>query len=159
MPKAKEILSLPVSFCREYLDAFGKLYDELPRQIIHRDPNPGNIIRAQDKWGFVDFELSEKNLRIYDPCYAATAVLSESFDENDPEKLNKWLEIYRNILRGYDGAAKLTEREKEALPYIVIANQLICTAWFSEQEKYTDFFEVNKRMTTWLISVFDELKI
>ena len=32
---------------------------DLPRQVIHRDPNPSNIILAKDKWGFIDFELSE----------------------------------------------------------------------------------------------------
>lgn len=37
--------------------------------------------------GFIDFELSERNIRIFDPCYASTANLSESFDENDFHKL------------------------------------------------------------------------
>lgn len=158
LPKSKDILSLSESFCRDYLNEFGKLYDELPKQIIHRDPNPSNIIVSQDEWGFIDFELSEKNLRIYDPCYAAVAILSEGFDEKDQAKLSKWLEIYRNILLGYDSVVKLTNEECVALPYAVMANQLISTAWFSEQDKYTDIFETNKRMTQWLITIFDELK-
>ncbi len=159
MPKARNILSLSEEFCRDYLDAFEKLYSTLPKQIIHRDPNPSNIIVAQDKWGFIDFELSERNLRIYDPCYAATAVLSESFDESDSEKLSKWLGIYRNILWGYDSVVKLTDQEYQALPYVVVANQLVCTAYFSEQDKYAELFEINKRITLWLIAIFDELKL
>ena len=159
LPKSKEILSLSESFCQDYLDAFGKLYDKQPKQIIHRDLNPSNIIVSQDEWGFIDFELSEKNLRTYDPCYAALAILSESFDEKNQTKLSKWLEIYRNILWGYDSVVKLTYEECNALPYVVMANQLVCTAWFSEQDKYTEIYETNKRMTLWIMTIFDELKL
>lgn len=158
LPKAKEILSIPEQFCREYLEIFGELYSNLPKQIIHRNPNPATIIVSQDKWGFIDFGLSERNLRIYDPCYAATAVLCETYDEKDQEKLRKWVDIYRNIIWGYDSVVKLTDEEKRAIPYVVMANQAVCVAWFSEQEKYADVFEANKRMTGWLLSVFEELK-
>lgn len=159
LPKSKAILSLSESFCRDYLNEFGKLYDKLPKQIIHRDPNPSNIIVSQDEWGFIDFELSEKNLRIFDPCYVAMAILSESFDEKDQTKLSKWLEIYRNILWGYDSVVRLTNEEWIALPYVVMADQLVSTAWFSGQERYKEIFETNKRMTWWLITVFDKLKL
>lgn len=159
LPKAKDILALPEEFCRQYLDAFGELYHKLPRQIIHRNPNPATIILSQDKWGFIDFELSEKNLRIYDPCYAATAILSETFDENDSAKLGKWLEIYRNILWGYDSVVTLIDEERKAIPYVIMANQLVCTAYFSEQDKYAEVFEVNQRMTLWLFSIFNELRL
>lgn len=33
------------------------------------------------------------------------------------------------------------------------------TAWSSEQDKFTELFETNKRMTQWLITIFDELKL
>ncbi len=87
------------------------------------------------------------------------AILSESFDEKDQAKLSKWLEIYRNILWGYDSVVKLTNEECAALPYVVMADQLVSTAWFSEQDKYTELFEINKRMTQWLITISDKLKI
>ncbi|MBR6595850.1 MAG: helix-turn-helix domain-containing protein [Oscillospiraceae bacterium] len=154
LPRGKEILGLSEDFCRDYIETFGELYPKLPRQIIHRDPNPGNIIRADDQWGFIDFELAERNARIYDPCYAATAVLSETFGRDN----EKWLEIFRDIIRGYDSVATLTEAERQAIPYVILANQLVCVAWFSEQEKYAEIFETNKKMTAWLISRFAELK-
>ena len=154
LPKAKEALHLTDAFCRDYLAAFSRLYPRLPRQIIHRDPNPGNIICSSEQWGFIDFELAERNARIYDPCYAATAVLSETFGENN----NKWLEIYRDILCGYDSVAKLTEDERQAIPYVILANQFVCVAWFAGQDKYAEIFETNKRMTAWLIEKFEELK-
>lgn len=154
LPKAKEALNLSDAFYKEYLDTFAALYPDLPRQIIHRDPNPGNIICSDDRWGFIDFDLAERNARIYDPSYAATAVLSETFTENN----DKWLGICRDIFLGYDSVAHLTKAEREAIPYVILANQFVCVAWFSEQDKYAEIFETNKRMTAWLIGTFEELK-
>jgi len=154
LPNAKQALGLTDDFCREYLDSFAALYPKLPRQIIHRDPNPGNIICNQDQWGFIDFDLAERNARIYDPCYASTAVLSESFGKDN----ELWLEVYRNIICGYDSVAHLTDVERKAIPYVILANQFVCVAWFAGQDKYAELFEINKRMTLWLIARFDELK-
>ena len=154
LPNAKVALNLSDTFCEEYLETFSALYPKLPRQIIHRDPNPGNIICSQDQWGFIDFELAERNARIYDPCYAATAVLSESFGQNNAG----WLEIYRDIICGYDSVAHLTEAERKAVPYVILANQFVCVAWFAEQDKYAEILETNKKMTAWLIEKFEELK-
>ena len=153
LPNAKEALMLSDVFCKEYLETFAALYPRLPRHIIHRDPNPGNIIRNAGQWGFIDFELAEKNARIYDPCYTATAVLSETFGQDN----EKWLEIYREIICGYDSVAHLTEDERKAIPYIILANQFVCVAWFSEQDKYTEILETNKQMTQWLIRNFETL--
>ena len=149
LPRVREYLGLTDSFCRRYLDTFETLYAALPRQMIHRDPNPGNIIRSGDKWGFIDFDLSQREIRIFDPCYAATALLSESFGTNN----SKWLTALENILLGYDSVIHLTEDERRAVPYVILANQLVCTAWFADQGKYTDLFETNLHMTRWLIEI------
>ena len=154
LPKAKAALDLSDAFCKEYLDTFSALYPKLPRQIIHRDPNPGNIICSHDQWGFIDFELAERNARIYDPCYGATAVLSETFGQNN----EGWLEIYRDIICGYDSVVHLTDEERRAIPYMVLANQFVCVAWFAGQDKYAEVYEINKQMTAWLIEKFEELK-
>jgi Ser/Thr protein kinase RdoA (MazF antagonist)/AraC-like DNA-binding protein len=153
LPKAQAALGLSDTFCRDYLDTFADLYPKLPRQIIHRDPNPGNIICGDDRWGFIDFELAERNVRIYDPCYAATAVLSETFDQG----CGKWLDIYQDIICGYDSVAHLTEEERRAIPYVILANQFVCVAWFSEQEKYAEIYEINKKMTCWLLENYERM--
>ena len=154
LPRAQQALGLTDALCKEYLGNFAALYPKLPRQIIHRDPNPGNIICNRDQWGFIDFELAERNARIYDPCYAATAVLSESFGKDN----DLWLEVCRNILCGYDSVAHLTEEERKAIPYVILANQFVCVAWFAGQDQYTELFETNKQMTLWLMDHFEELK-
>lgn len=159
LPTAKEILHLPDDFCQHYLAAFQKLYPLLPRQIIHRDPNPGNILAGEDRWGLINFDMAERNIRLFDPCYAATAVLSESFDESNGAKLNEWLGICRSILTGYDSVVHLTKQEQQAIPYVLLANQLVCVAWFSGQPQFAEIAQTNCRMTLWLISCMDQLHL
>lgn len=150
-------MDLPKSFVEMYEKEFGELYETLPQQIIHRDPNPGNIILCGDSWGVLDFDLSERNIRIFDPCYAATAILSESFEADNTDKLSQWTIIYKNIMYGYDEVVKLSDNEWKAIPYVIITNQLISTAWFSEQEKYGELYETNKKMTEWMLHNFDDM--
>ncbi len=155
LPRAREVLSLSDGFCRRYLDAFQRLYPLLPRQIIHRDPSPGNILKASDQWSFLDFDMARKNARLWDPCYAATAVLSESFGTDN----DGLLDIFRNILLGYDSILPLTAAEREAIPYMILAIQLICVAWFSQKEQYANILETNKKITLWLMECWEYLSL
>ncbi len=159
IPQLKDKMNLDKSFVKNYEETFGELYQKLPKQIIHRDPNPGNIILSEDKWGFIDFELSERNARVFDPCYAATAILSETYVANDEHKMKEWIEIYQEILCGYDAVVKLTEEEKKAIPYVVISNQLLALAWFAGQEQYKDVYEINCKMTEWILANFEKLQV
>lgn len=159
LPKLRGKLYVPEDIFTGYEKEFAFLYQKLTKQVIHRDPNPGNLIFTKEGWGVIDFELSEKNIRIFDPCYAATAILSETFELGNEEKLKKWLVIYQNILCGYDEVVKLTAEEKKAVPYVVLSNQLLALAWFEGQEKYKELYETNKQMTEWMGSVFEQLKI
>lgn len=159
IPILKEKMSLRTNFMDEYVKVFSELAPFLPRQIIHRDPNPGNIILSEDKWGMLDFDLSERNVRILDPCYAASAILSESFVLGDRDRLEKWISIYKNIIRGYDEVVKLTDAEYRAVPYVLLANQLIATSWFAGQEKYNELYQINLNMTEWMMEAFEELKM
>ncbi|MBE5801660.1 MAG: helix-turn-helix domain-containing protein [Clostridiales bacterium] len=156
---AKHVPGLDEAFCAAALETMKQLYPKLPRQIIHRDPNPGNLISDGEQWGFIDFELSEENVRIFDPCYAATAILSETFFSDDSARLEQWLAIYHRIMQGYDQAAVLTPEERRAVPYVLFANQLCCVAWFAQQDRYPEAFEVNKRMTRWIARYFDQLTL
>ena len=38
-----------------------------------------------------------------------------------------------------------------------ITNQLIATAWFARQEKYTELYETNKKMTEWMLQNFEDM--
>ena len=160
IPETKKYMTIPNSFYDDYLENFEKLYVCLPKHIIHRDPNPSNIIMKDGRLaGFIDFELSERNVRIFDPCYAATAILSESFAENDCDKLQKWLAIFKNIITGYDSVCKLSDEEKQAIPYVIYSIQMICIAYFSSMDKYVDLSIVNQKMLMWFLDNKDILMI
>lgn len=159
LPALEGRLDIPKSFTDGWLDGFERLYPQLPRQLIHRDPNPGNIILSDAGRGFIDFELSERNVRLYDPCYAAAAILSESFERDNAEKLGRWVHILREIMCGYDSVVKLTAAEREAVPYVLLANQFISTAWFSQSGKYPELYAINAGMTEWMAAHFADLRV
>ena len=131
----------------------------MPQHIIHRDLNPSNILHADSGWSLIDFELSERNIRLYDPCYAATAVLSEVVLSGDASLFTRWLAFYHALLKGYDRTAHLTEAERAALPAVLLAQQLLCTAWFADQPQYAELFKANRRMTRLLIEHYDALQL
>lgn len=158
LPALKGVIGIDNEEVKKYLQAMSRLYPKLPKQIIHRDPNPSNIIVSGDKWGFIDFDLSERNIRIYDPCYAATAILSETYEEGNEEKLKKWIAVMKEIAYGYDAVVSLSDEEKEAIPYIILSNQFIATAWFAGKEKFQSIFEVNVKMTNWILQNIEKMK-
>lgn len=71
--------------------------------------------------------------------------------------MRQWIEIYKNILYGYDEVVKLSDNEWKAVPYVVITNQLISTAWFAGQEKFAELYETNKKMTEWMLQNFEDI--
>ena len=159
IPALKGKIDLDPDFMDGFAEQFNRRYEELPRQIIHRDPNPSNIILAKDKWGFIDFELSEKNARIFDPCYAATAILSETFEEGNEEKFFTWINVMKEIMYGYDCVVKMTDAEKEAIPYMILANQFVSTAFFAGKEKFEELYKINKRMTEDIARNLDKMSV
>ena len=157
LPRVRDHLPLPADLTRHLSAVLADLTPHLPRQIIHRDPNPSNLLVSDEGWSFIDFDLSQRSLRLFDPCYAATAVLSETIRTADAAKLTAWLAFYHDLLRGYDSIVHLTAEEKTALPCLLLADQLRCTAWFADQPQYKEIFSANRRMTAWLIEHFDDL--
>ncbi|MDE6212315.1 MAG: helix-turn-helix domain-containing protein [Lachnospiraceae bacterium] len=152
--RKKAGLRLPTSFEKEY---FGELYKQLPKQVIHRNMNLSYIfVENGSMTGVTDFELSEYGIRLFDPCYAATGILSENFTDRK-ECISRWLPLYRKILKGYDDVVHLTEEEQKAVPYVVFSIQLICTSYFSGKEKYEDLAEINECMLMRLIEHKEEL--
>jgi len=144
-------IGLDETFFSDVMRGFGELHDKLPRQLIHRDPNPSNILFHNDTvTGFIDFDLSETNIRLWDVCYCATGILSESTDGED-EGHEKWLEILGGILRGYDLEGRLTPEEKHAVFYVICSILIICIAYFEGREMHKDLAEANRRMLGFVV--------
>ncbi|MGL6173706.1 MAG: helix-turn-helix domain-containing protein [Cellulosilyticaceae bacterium] len=140
---------LPDAFYSDYKENFPKLYDKLPRQVIHRDANPSKIMFHEGEVsGFIDFIISERNVRLFDPCYCATGILSESGEIE--AGFDKWPEILRGILQGYDHITPLTSAEKQAIPYVIYSIQMIFIAWLIDHEAYKDCALQNRKMLVWM---------
>lgn len=143
-------MGLSASFFEDYTNNFGKLFEKLPKQLIHRDPNPCNILfSGGEVSGFTDFELSERNVRLWDPCYCATGILSEQ--RNTENAYDKFPVILENILKGYDSVNPLTAEEKEAVYYVVCSIQMICVAYFESVNEYKDLAKLNREMLMYII--------
>ena len=141
-------MGIPDSFFEDYISTFGKLYDKLPKHLIHRDPNPSNILFSRGEiTGFIDFDLSECNVRLWDPCYCATGILSE--DKTESYKI--WLEILAGILRGYDSINPLSVEEKQAVFYAICSIQMICVAYFESRDEYKELAKINRKMLQFII--------
>lgn len=147
-------LGLDDSFFDDYIKSFGKLYDKLPKQLIHRDTNPSNILFEDGEVrGFVDFDLSEVNVRLWDVCYCATGILCESSDE----AYEKWLDILGGILHGYDLEGELTLEEKQAVFYVICSIQMICVAFFESVDEYKELAKTNRRMLQFIVQNQDQI--
>lgn len=109
------------------------LYANLPVQLIHRDVHFGNFLFSKGEFsGYIDFDLSQKNIRIFDLCYFMLGLLSEEEKMNISE--NEWFEILKNVFLGYEQKIKLTKEEKEAVPLVMKSIELLFAAWFIRQE-------------------------
>jgi Ser/Thr protein kinase RdoA (MazF antagonist) len=142
-------IGLNDEFFTDYIETFGKLFDKLPKQLIHRNPNPSNILFENGKVsGFIDFDLSEVNVRLWDVCYCATGILSESSDE----AYEKWLDILGGILHGYDSESKLTNEEKKAVFYVICSILMICIAFFESREELKLLAKTNRKMLMYIVN-------
>lgn len=104
-------------------------YHALPRQLIHRDMHPGNFLFNGSKFtGFIDFDLSQINAKIFDICYLGCTLLMEKYE--DKELCSKWQDIFSDILNGYNKLCPLTKEELSAMPMMFVAIEIIFTAWF-----------------------------
>ena len=101
----------------------------LPVQLIHRDVHFGNFLFSDGKFsGYIDFDLSQKNIRIFDLCYFLLGLLSEK------EKLEitdeQWFDLVKKTFAGYGRKLKLTEAEKNAVPYVMECIELLFISYY-----------------------------
>ena len=108
------------------------VYNELPVQLIHRDVHFGNFLFAHNQFsGYIDFDLSQRNIRIFDLCYFLLGLLSEKgkFDITSEE----WFLMVKDVFAGYNHKITLLEAERKAAPYVMESIELLFAAWFLGQ--------------------------
>ncbi|MDE6639404.1 MAG: phosphotransferase [Acetatifactor sp.] len=105
------------------------VYDYLPKQLIHRDVHFGNFLFFEGNLsGYIDFDLSQKNIRIFDICYLLTGLLAEETDDSFTK--NEWIEIVKSVIAGYESMIHLSEKEKNAIPCVMECIEILFIAYF-----------------------------
>jgi Ser/Thr protein kinase RdoA (MazF antagonist) len=117
----------------ESLKELQACYDRLPRQLIHRDMHYGNLLFQNGTFsGYIDFDLSQKNVRIFDICYFLIGLLIDHDKKKDDVK--QWYEIVANFMKGYEAINKLTNLEKDSIGCLMKNIELLFVAYFIGEE-------------------------
>ena len=123
-------------------------YEILPRQLIHRDLHPGNMVFRQGKLAaFLDFDRVRTGVRIFDLCYCSTAVLSTIFTE--PSKRDLWPNFVQALLRSYVTVEPLSQGESLAFLYVCYLIQLLFI-WYQLDSGNNQLADLNIAMLLWI---------
>lgn len=111
------------------IDELSEIYDDLPKQLIHRDVHLGNFLFDNGVFsGYIDFDLSQSNIRIFDLCYFLLGILLE--EDNNRVEEEKWYEIIRQVISGYDSITPLSSIEKNSIACVMKNIELLFTAYY-----------------------------
>lgn len=114
------------------LSGLKEVYDDLPVGLIHRDVHLGNFLFEGGEFsGYIDFDLSQRNIRLFDLCYFMLGLLSE--EETIEISYDEWFMILGQVFSGYNQIIGLSEREIAAVPYVMESIELLFGAWFIGQ--------------------------
>ncbi|MBX0355480.1 phosphotransferase enzyme family protein [Bacillus toyonensis] len=126
----------------------------LPKQIIHRDMHLSNVIFHDNEFqGFIDFELLESNVRVFDLCYCCTSILSELF--SDETGRGKWLHIVSKIFEGYYKQSILTREELQSIWYVMLSIQVIFITYFVQ---LPNLLKLNEEMFFWIFANKEDIE-
>jgi len=133
---------------RDIEGEFVPLHDNLPKQLIHRDAHPWNMLFDEGELtGFLDFELTVRGLPLFDVCYCASAILVDGFE--DSEKAQKWPALFRSLVAGYETFRPLSSAERLAVYGVLVATEFIFIAyWLGKHNE--DAARSSARMLYWL---------
>lgn len=114
------------------LSGLKETYDDLPVGLIHRDVHLGNFLFEGGEFsGYIDFDLSQRNIRLFDLCYFMLGLLSE--EETIEISYDEWYMVLGQVFSSYNKIIGLSEREIVAVPYVMESIELLFGAWFIGQ--------------------------
>lgn len=106
------------------------VYPKLDRQLIHRDLHLGNLLFSDGViTGYIDFDLSQINVKIFDIAYFTVGWIVDSFTDN--EFMDKWEHSIRMILLGYQDVQELSEIEINSLSIMMCFIEVLFVAYFA----------------------------
>jgi len=127
LPPARSALVNEVSRAR--VEPLRAALAGIPRQLIHRDFHPGNVlVRDGRVAGLIDNDHLSIGQPVFDLATFAITLIKRSID--DPAQTEAWLADLPHLVRGYAGARPLSPAEARALPHAMLANCLLMAEWF-----------------------------
>jgi Ser/Thr protein kinase RdoA (MazF antagonist) len=114
---------------QETVDNLEAIYEVLPKQLIHRDVHFGNFLFEQGEFtGYLDFDLSQRNIRIFDIAYFLLGLLcDEKYAGVDREK---WFHLIELFINGYEESTRLNVVEKTHISIVMECIEILFTAYF-----------------------------
>jgi len=114
---------------KKAVSELSQVYHELPKQLIHRDVHLGNFLFDNQNFsGYIDFDLSQSNIRIFDVCYFLLGILLE--EDNKRVEAKRWYIIVRQVMEGYHSLMSLSHIEKKSIACVMKNIELLFTAYF-----------------------------
>ncbi|MDR1439398.1 MAG: phosphotransferase [Clostridiales bacterium] len=136
LPKA----AVGAGLSREYIAEFKELCARLARQLIHRGTHPENILwHGGEISGFIDFDIAQRNVRLWAVCYCSTALLADC----PINERGKWFDVLQGPLRGYGSVLPLTDDEKRAVYCVVCSVQIV---FIARGEPESEMTRMNREM-------------
>ena len=127
---------------------FCEAYHKLPRQLIHRDVHLYNVLFDKGCLsGWLDFDIGQRNVRIFDIAYLLTGLLIGNIHE--PEKVKTWYKVCSELLRGYDEVNLLSKDERNALPVLMILIEFLFV-WFWNERGNKEQRDIAGELAEWL---------
>jgi Ser/Thr protein kinase RdoA (MazF antagonist) len=105
-------------------------YIELPKQLIHRDAHPGNMLFQDGQHsGWLDFEISMRGPRLFDLGYCSTSLLMNGMP--DLARRQAWFGLLIALVTGYESVCPLTSVEHRALRVMQMCIEVIFIAFYA----------------------------
>lgn len=131
-------------------------YEALPRQLIHRDFHPANLVFQDDRVvGILDFDRVRIGIRLFDLCYLSSAVLSSGFNESRIRE--RWLSFVQDLIKGYGAVQPLEKTEGYVFLHVIYLIQLLFIAYYLD-EGNTGLADLNLGILFWIFDQHDYLQ-
>ena len=109
------------------------VYSDLPKRLIHRDVHLGNFLfEGSNFTGYIDFDLSQKNIRIFDICYFLLGLLCRESGSQIED--TQWFEHVKSVVNGYHQIIPLADVEKASIVTVMKNIELLFVAYFLSEK-------------------------
>ena len=109
------------------------VYSDLPKRLIHRDVHLGNFLfEGSNFTGYIDFDLSQKNIRIFDICYFLLRLLCRESGSQIED--TQWFEDVKSVVNGYHQIIPLADVEKASIVTVMKNIELLFVAYFLSEK-------------------------